>query len=31
VYAEDFTEGEEASEHISAWIGVHDEDIDPAD
>ena len=31
VYADGFTEGDEASEHISAWIGVHNEDTDPAD
>jgi len=31
VYAEGVTEGDEASEVISAWIGVHDEDTNPAD
>ena len=31
VYAEGVTEGDEASEFISAWIGVHNEDTDPAD
>lgn len=31
VYAEGVTEGDEASELISAWIGVFNEDTDPAD
>lgn len=30
VYAEGVTEGDEASDVLSAWIGVHNEDTDPA-
>lgn len=30
VYAEGVTEGDEANEVVSAWIGVNDEDTDPA-
>ncbi len=30
VYAETFTEGDEASEDIQAWIGWSSEDVDPA-